>query len=545
MDSRSSLVIVVVSLVALLSACGGEAPQQATAPVAPPLPPLYKQAKYASVSLTPDLQALSAGEREALPLLVAALESIDQAFWMQVFGQNAALLGSIRDADARRFFEINYGPWDRLDEDRPFLPVQAKPATSRFYPMDLQPGELDAAAAASADGGAALRDPYTVVRRGEKRALRTIPFHEFYSAHLQKASGLLDQAAKVAGSSALGRYLGLRAEALRSDSYDSSDEAWLKIDGALGVAIGPSDPGEDHLYHLKRAYTGAVWVGLPEWDSRVSRYRSVLSELVGTLSSQGPATGGPEGTFAVADLIHVSGSWNAGPKRFVFELPTDESLRKRSGTRRLLLHNVARAKYDSTLVPLAENLIAAEQRGNVTFEAFFTNDLLLEMIRAEGTSDEGQALQRLYGEAAWIVAMVRANVIGAYVVGQLAEKGESGSSLDEHYTTLVASAFRSLRFGSTSAQGPAALILLNKLKRDGAIVYDKQSPTYRIDVETMQRSVRDLAERLAEADDPEKVAELGTLLGELSKSDPELLEDLDRLADARVPIDIAFVPPGS
>ena len=544
MDSRSSLLIVVAALVAVLSACGGEAPQQATAPAAPALPPLYKQAKYASVSLTPDLQALSAGEREALPLLVAALDSIDQAFWMQVFGKNATLLESIRDVDARRFFEINYGPWDRLDEDRPFLPVQAKPATSRFYPMDLQPGELDAAAAASADGGASLRDPYTVVRRGEKRALRTIPYHEFYAAHVQKTSGLLDQAAKVAGSPALGRYLGLRAEALQSDSYDSSDEAWLKIDGALGVVIGPSDPSEDHLYRIKRAYTGAVWVGLPEWDSRVNRYRSVLPELVGALSSRGAATEGPHVTFEVADLIHVSGSWNAGPKRFVFELPTDEALRERSGTRRLLLHNVARAKYDSTLVPLAENLIAAEQRGNVTFEAFFTNDLLLEMIRAEGTSDEAQALRRLYGEAAWIVGVVRANAIGAYVVGQLAEKGESGSSLDEHYTTLAASAFRSLRFGSASAQGPAALILLNKLKRDGAIVYDKQSTTYRIDVEAMQRSVRDLAERLAEADDPEKVAELGTWLGELSEAGSELLEDLGRLADARVPIDIAFVSPG-
>jgi len=535
----SSVLFAVVTLSVILSACGGEAPPEAPASAAPALPPPYAQAKYATVALEPDLQALSAGEREALPLLVAALKAMDEAFWKQVFGPRAGFLNSIPDADIRRFTEINYGPWDRLDEDRPFLPVQPKPATSRFYPRDLAPGELEAAGAASADGGASLRDPYTVVRRGEGRALTATPFHEVYSAPVKDAAGLLSRAAKVVGDPALGRYLELRAEALKSDSYASSDEAWLKIDGALGVVIGPLDPSEDHVNRRKLAYTGAVWVGRPEWDSRIDRYRSLMSELAGSLSGERQATGGSSITFEVADLIHVSGSWNAGPKRFVLELPTDESLRKQSGTRRLLLHNVARAKYDSTLVPLAGNLIVTEQRDNVTFDAFFTNDLLQEMVRAERVSEEGQALKRLYGEAAWVVDVVRANAIGAYVAGQLGKSGESGSSLEEHYTTLVASAFRSMRYGSASAQGPASLILLNKLKRDGAIRYDDGSPMYRVDLEAMQRSVRDLAEKLVGAHDPEKAGELNALLRELTNPDPELVEDLDRLAVERVPIDIA------
>jgi len=536
--------IALVSLVALLAACGGEAVQQ-VAPTGPSLPPPYKQAKYASVTLAPDLAALTAGEREALPLLVAALRSIDRAFWQQVFGPKVPFLESIPDDDARRFAEINYGPWDRLDDDRPFFAVQPKPAASRFYPMDLQPGELEVAGAASADGGAGLRNPYTVVRREENRALKTIPFHEAYPAALHDASSLLDRAAKVVGTPALSRYLGLMAEGLKSDSFAASDEAWMKIDGALGVVLGPLDPSEDHMHRLKRAYAGAIWVGRADWDARVRQYRALLPELVEGLSSRKPAAGSRQVDFEVVDLIQIAGCWNAGPKRFVLELPANETLRKQSGARRLLLHNVAQAKYDSTLVPLAENLIVAGQRDNVTFDAFFTHDLLLEMIRAEGASVEEKALERLYGKAAWIVGVVRANAIAAHVAGQLADRGEIGSSLEQNFTTLVVSAFRSLRFGSTSAQSPAALILLNKLLRDGAIVREGDSPAYRVDVEAMQRSVHDLAQKLVVADDADKSAELITLLGELTQPNPELVEDLARLAEARVPIDIAFESPGS
>jgi hypothetical protein len=539
--------ITLVSLVAFLSACGGEAAQQAAAPVpaGPSLPAPYKQAKYASVTLAPDLAVLSDGEREALPLLVAALESIDRAFWHQVFGPKAGFLESIPDDDARRFAEINYGPWDRLDDDRPFFAIQPKPAASRFYPMDLQPGELEAAGAASADGGAALRNPYTVVRREENRALKTIPFHEAYPVALQDASSLLARAAKVVGTPALSSYLGLMAEGLKNDSFAASDEAWMKIDGALGVVLGPLDPSEDHIHRLKRAYAGAIWVGRSEWDARVGQYRSLMPELVEGLSGRKPAAGSRQVAFEVVDLIRIAGCWNAGPKRFVLELPANETLRKQSGTSRLLFHNVAQAKYDSTLVPLAENLIVAGQRDNVTFDAFFTNDLLLEMIRAEGASVEEKAMERLYGKAAWIVGMVRANAIAAHVAGQLADRGEIGSSPEQHFTTLVVSAFRSLRFGSASAQGPAALILLNKLLRDGAIVREGDSPVYRVDVEATQRSVHDLAQKLVVADDADKSAELITLLGELTQSNPELVEDLGRLAAARVPIDIAFESPGS
>jgi hypothetical protein len=528
---------------ASLVGCGGEAPEataQGQAEAAPQTPP-YKQGKYAGVKLTADLSALSASEREMLPLLIDACRPLDLVFWLQVYGQKLPLLSSIPDLDARRFAEINYGPWDRLAADRPFLPVRPKPATGRFYPLDLQPNELEQAAAVSADGGASLRDPYTIVHRNENGALEAVPYHESFATHLEAASTKLLAAAAVARDPALRGYLELSAEALTTDAYGPSEEAWMRLpESRLGLIIGAIDVGEDHVARRKKAYVGAVLLNRPDWDERVARYQALLPELARGTPFQQQIADSRELTFELADLLYLAGSWNAGPKRIAFEMPADEKLRGRMGTRRVQLLNVARAKFDQALRPVAELLISPRQRTSATFDAFFVNNLALEMVRAAGSSDRSSALRALYGDRSWVVEVARSAAVGLHLAGQLGERGETQASLEEHYVTFVAGNFRSLRFGSTSAQGPAALIVLNHLERSKAIVRDPETETYEVDVDVMRESVRDLAEKLADAHTPDRAPELRTFLSELSVAGADLGRDLNRLSDAKVPVDVAF-----
>jgi hypothetical protein len=77
--------------------------------------------KYTSVTLTADLSDLSENQRRMIALLIEAGQSMNDAFWLQAYGDRQTLLDSIADADLRRFAEINYGPWDRLDANQPFI----------------------------------------------------------------------------------------------------------------------------------------------------------------------------------------------------------------------------------------------------------------------------------------------------------------------------------------------------------------------------------------------------------------------------------------
>ena len=83
-----------------------------------------KVAEYAEVTLTTDLSHLAEGDRKAIGFLLQAGEIMDALFWKQVVEDRDALLASVEDPSVRRFVEINYGPWDRLEPDG-----TTKPAT--------------------------------------------------------------------------------------------------------------------------------------------------------------------------------------------------------------------------------------------------------------------------------------------------------------------------------------------------------------------------------------------------------------------------------
>lgn len=102
---------------------------------------------YAPVRLEADLSGLSAWEREALGLFIDAAVVMDDLFWAQAYpGDRKALLDGLKDPAARRFAEINYGPWDRLDGNAPFVPgTGSKPPGAGFYPLDMTKEEFERA----------------------------------------------------------------------------------------------------------------------------------------------------------------------------------------------------------------------------------------------------------------------------------------------------------------------------------------------------------------------------------------------------------------
>jgi len=523
-------------------------------PAPEPAPPAEstmaaRLAKYTSVRLETDLGGLSADERKVLGLLIEAAQAMDDGFWLQAYGDKAALLGSIADPDARRFAEINYGPWDRLADNEPFLPgVGPKPLGARFYPADMSKEEFEAAAADSPERDAALRGQYTVVERDETGELITRPYSEVYAAPLQAAAQRLREAAALTTEPGLKHYLELRAAALLDDDYRPSDLAWMDMkDNRLDVVIGPIEVYEDRLFNYKAAFEAYVLLKDLAWSERLSRYAAMLPDLQRGLpvaEAYKRETPGTDSDLNAYDVVYYAGDCNAGSKTIAINLPNDEEVQLHKGSRRLQLKNAMRAKFDKILVPIAGELIAEDQRAHVTFDAFFANTMFHEVAHGLGVKSTingrgtvRQALQE-HGSA---LEEGKADILGLYMVTRLHDSGELGDApLEDYYVTFLASIFRSVRFGASSAHGRANMVRFNFFRERGAFTRDEELGTYRVDVERMQQAMAALSEKILVLQGDGDYEGAGALLASQGVIGEPLASDLARLSAAGIPVDVVF-----
>lgn len=500
--------------------------------------------KYTPVRLTADLSELSESERQMIPLLIQAAQITDTLFWRQSYGVPEALLDRIRDERMRTFAEINYGPWDRLDGNRPFIVgYEHKPRGANFYPSDMTEAEFEVAA----ETDPALRSLYTMVRRDASGHLTAIPYSRFFGPEVNRIADLLERAANLADEPGLRRYLELRAEALRTDQYRASDEAWMDMkDNRIEVIIGPIENYEDQLFGYKTAFETFVLIKDLDWAERLSRYALLLPMLQEGLPvpveyrQESPGT---DSDLHAYDAIYYAGDANAGSKTIAINLPNDEQVQLAKGTRRLQLKNSMRYKFDEILVPIADVLIAADQRGHITFDAFFDNTMFHEVAHGLGIKNTitgrgtvREALRDHYTT----MEEGKADVLGLYMVTALQEAGEIDVELMDNFTTFLAGIFRSVRFGAASAHGRANMVRFNYFEEQGAFTRDADSGTYRVNPSRMREAMNSLSEiilRLQGDGDYRAVADFVERYGGMR---PQLVEDLARLDAAGIPVDIVF-----
>lgn len=502
-----------------------------------------KVAAYAEVTLTADLSRLGEGDRQAIALLLQAGEVMDALFWKQVWGDKEALLKGIADPATRRFVEINYGPWDRLDADRPFVEgIGARPPGAQFYPADMSKEEF---AAADLPGKDSL---YTVIRRDAAGKLVVVPYHEAYKDELDQAAGLLRQAGALVSDAGFAAYLKLRADALQSGDYQPSDMAWMDMKSSpIDVVIGPIESYQDALYGTKAAFEAFVLVKDIEWSERLARFAQHLPALQRGLPVEDKYKAEMPGTDADLNAyfaIYYGGDANSGAKTIAINLPNDEAVQLAKGSRRLQLENTMRAKFDSIVEPIADALIDPEQRAHVQFDAFFENVMFHEVAHGLGiknTLDGKGTVREALTDLAGSFEEGKADILGLYMIGKLGEMGELDSAkLKDNYVTFLAGIFRSVRFGASSAHGQANMVAFNYLQREGAFARDQASGRYRVDFDKMALAVNGLSAKILTLQGDGDYAGAKALQAELGQVGPALQADLDRLQQQNIPVDIAL-----
>ncbi len=498
---------------------------------------------YATVKLTADLGHLDEQQKQLMSLLIDAAEITDEIFWLQVWGDRDTLLSGIEDPKTRRFARYNYGPWDRLDEDRPFIEQSGpRPPGARFYPEDMSKAEFEAWDAASKDG------LYSLVRRDADGQLVLVPYSEAYAEQIDQIAALLRQAAALARDPAFARYLDLRATALLTDDYQDSDMAWMDMkNNPIEVVIGPIETYQDALYGYRAAFETFVLVKDMAWSQRLARFAQYMPELQRGLPVSDEYKQEMPGTDAdlnAYDVVYVAGDANSGSKTIAINLPNDEEVQLSKGTRRLQLKNAMRAKFDQILEPIADELIADDQRQHVTFDSFFGNTMFHEVAHGLGiknTLDGTGTVRQALKEHASALEEGKADILGLYMVQNLRKMGEitEGALMDD-YVTFMAGIFRSVRFGASSAHGRANMIRFNYFRDANAFSRDALTGQYRVNVAAFEQAVESLSRELLQMQGNGNYETVAAFIERNGQVGPQLQADLDRLSAREIPVDIVY-----
>jgi hypothetical protein len=546
MNPIKTLALLFLGAAALTACETNQPPTQATEPEIQPYTSLIgdaERAMYTTVRLTTDTAALTPEDRKLIPLLIEAGKIMDELFWLESWGDREALLSRIQDEETRTFAAVNYGPWNRLNNNASFIQeIGEKPAGAQFYPADMTKEEFEA-----------WENPhktslYTLIRRDEQGKLFHQYYHEAYSEQVTRVAQLLREAAGITENESFKFYLEERARAFETDRYNPSDIAWLNLTGNhLDVILGPIETYEDQLFGFKAAHECYILVKDLEWSQRLERYAALLPRLQKELPCDQRFKQDQIGSNAqlnAYDVIFYAGDCNAGSKTIAVNLPNDEEIQQQHGTRRSQLKNAMRAKFDKILVPIADALISEDQRKHITFDAFFGNTMFHEVAHGLGVKNtvNGKGLVReALKEQASALEEGKADILGLWMVTRLFELGEiNDGEVMDNYVTFLAGIFRSVRFGASSAHGKANMLRFNYFAEQGAFVFDNTTQTYAVDFGKMKAAVESLSALILKLQGEGDYEGVVRLMDEKGNIGEQLAADLARINAAGIPVDVIF-----
>lgn len=502
-----------------------------------------KVEEFVPVELTADLSSLTEKELQMLPLLFKAGAIMDDLFWKQAWGDKDQLLSRAKDAALQQFLMINYGPWERLNGNQPFVDgIGVKPSGAKFYPADMTKEEFETLA------DERKNCQYSIVVRDEQNNLKVVPYSQYYKAELNQVADLLRQAATLAEDQGLRDYLLVRADDLLRDNYFESDMAWMSMkNNTIDFVVGPIENYEDQLFGTKTAFESYILIKDKVWSDRLGRFAALLPALQQSLpvpAQYKKEVPGSDSDLGAYDAVFYGGDCNAGSKTIAINLPNDPEVHLQKGSRKLQLKNTMKAKFDHILLPISQVVIDSSQQQYVKFDAFFENVMFHEVAHGLGiknTINGKGGVRENMKELGTSIEEAKADILGLYMVNELAKMGELGTKdMRENYVTFMAGIFRSVRFGAASAHGKANMMCFNFFREKGAFSVNAQTGCYLVDFDKMALAMNELSALILTIQGDGDYAKAKDYMGRLSVIDADLQRDLDKISEAGIPRDLVF-----
>ena len=497
---------------------------------------------YALVTIpAPDLSGITDNGKEVLNLYRFAADQADAIYWEQSFGPKSTF-DNLQDPAEKAFVDVNYGPWNRID-DQPFLEGYGpKPEGSRFYPEDMTDAEFEALA------DPAKYSPYTLIQRANDGSLKVVWYHDAYQAQVKKMADILRAAADITIKESVRNYLLKKAEALLSDNYYESEKAWLEMtDSKMDLVIGPNETIDDERYGLKASY--GAYVLLKNLDrtaslqSLTARLPELQASLPGDAIYHSFVPGAGSNIFS-CDVIYYGGYTNAGYKVIAINFPYDTRVQEEFGTRTILFDNVIREKFNRTVFPAGMQLFEGADCAHLDANAFYWGIVFREVAKGLGVKEtitgKGTVTEAL-GNEALTLEKAKSNVLGAYLCAREVEDHRIDALImkPDVLATFVANVIRSTRFGFGDATGRANLVIYNYLMEQGAITR-KASGKYGIDYAKTEEAIASLGAQILKLQalgDREAATEFVNKYAVVAST---IKADIVNLELEKIPVDIRF-----
>jgi hypothetical protein len=512
-----------------------------------------RMAQLTPTEITYDESLLNEEQKEVLEKLVLAAKAIDNIFWKQASHVGLEILQDFENADHPaaedfvRYLKINFGPYDRLDENKPFIGTDPKPLGAGFYPPDMTKDYFEGYVKGNRDMRERLENPYTVVNKKDD-SLIAIPYNQAYEDDLKVAVLYLREAAEITTDEAFKSYLNQKAADLLSNNYYRGDLKWIDLEGnLLEIVIGPYEVYEDSLMGLKAAYESFVFINDFEEMAKLKGYLDYLGEMQQNLPVEqkykDAKIEGLASPLNVVIEVFTAGDTKAGVQTLAFVLPNDERIREEKGTKKVFLKNMQEAKFNKVLVPISKRVLAEEDAEHISFFAYFTETLLHEISHVLGvnyvTQEDGTrtTVNKALADKYSPIEECKATIVGIANVPFLMEKGLIPEEKEQEiYTTYLAGMFRSIRFGAHEAHGLGTLMQLNYHRETGAFMYDPETQKFSVDMDKIKDSVKEMAQKILILEGDGNYDNAAAFIAKYGEVDDVIQGLLDSLGD--IPIDI-------
>src|SRR6185503_5577232 len=126
---------------------------------------------------------------------------------------------------------------------------------------------------------------------------------------------------------------------------------------------------------------------------------------------------------------------NRGVQTAAFNLPNDERVVREKGAKRVMLKNVQDAKFAKTLLPISKVVLPAADQQHLSFEAFFTDILVHELMHGLGphsitVGGRPTTVRQQLKETYSFLEEAKADISGLFAIQYLIDKGVMPKSLE-------------------------------------------------------------------------------------------------------------------
>ena len=347
------------------------------------------------------------------------------------------------------------------------------------------PGEKDA-----------LTGYFTIITRdgNNRNKLVAVPYSKYYHDPLQRAATLLREAATISQNASLSDFLNKRADAFLSNDYYASDVAWMDIaNSRIEPTIGPYEVYEDGLFGYKAAFESFITVADSAASSELDQLKGLMRDLEQRLpiaDQYKDVNRSFQSPIRVVDVVYTAGDTRAGVQTIAFNLPNDERVIREKGSKKVMLRNVMRAKFDKILMPITQTVLTNDLAAQVEFQPWFINVLMHELAHGLGPQGVNKTLKERHSA----LEEAKADVTGLHNLSVLAERGiYQKDFVRKAYIAHLGDIFRATRFGAAEAHGKANLIQFNYYRDRDALRYDATTHRFSADLDAIVRLNRELA----------------------------------------------------